>query len=277
MGLVACAHVAPSGLDARTGPTFQRPDGAPLDLAEVGALAARHRFVVVGEVHDSPCDHQAQVEVVRALVEAGAHPVVGLESVSVDRQDVLDRFAARELPLDQLERSLDWPRTWGFPFELTAPLFALADRHGLPLAALNLSHGTIRRLGRDGLEGLPPAERAQLPRIVPPPPAQEAMLRSVWEAHGASARGFDRFTLVQSAWDSQMADQAIAWSRAHDRQVVVIAGAGHVRHGWGIPHRLRVLLPGTSVLTIVPLAGGEGGDLLFSCPMQPGRGSASLR
>jgi uncharacterized iron-regulated protein len=268
------------------GPAFHLPDGRPLSLEEVGALASRHRFVLVGEVHDSPCDHRAQVEVIDALVSAGTRPVVALESVAVDRQEALDRFASGAIDLQALERALDWEGTWGYPFELTAQVFTSARRHDLPLAALNLPNETIRQLGREGLEGISPPLREQLPRIVPPPPAQVNALREVWRGHGASARGFDRFVLVQSAWDSQMAERAIARSRALDRQVVILAGAGHVLHGWGIPHRLRTLLPGASVLTIVPASGGpsgtarpvgEGGDLLFTCPMQPGRGGASFR
>lgn len=276
VGLAACAHVDPTPAPREAGPTFHLPDGRPLSLGDVGALAARHRFVVVGEVHDSPCDHQAQVLVLEALVQAGTLPVVALESVAVDQQEVLRRFSGRSLEPESLERALEWEATWGFPFELTEPLFAAARRHGLPLAALNLPRETIRQLGRNGLEGIAPALREQLPRLIPPPPAQVEALREVWRGHGASARGFDRFVLVQSAWDSQMAEQAIAWSRSLDRQVLILAGAGHVRYGWGIPHRLRTLLRGASVLTIVPAAGGEGGDLLFTCPMQPGRGDPSF-
>lgn len=199
--MAACAHVHPTPAEA--GPAFHLADGRPLSLQEVGALAARHRFVVVGEVHDSPCDHQAQVAVLDALVQAGTRPVVALESVAVDRQEALDRFSSGSLEPDALEGALDWEAAWGFPFELTEPLFSATRRHGLPLAALNLPRETIRQLGRNGLEGIAPSLREQLPRLIPPPPAQVEALREVWRGHGASARGFDRFVLVQSAWDSQ--------------------------------------------------------------------------
>lgn len=233
--------------------------------------ATRHRFVVVGEVHDSPCHHAAQARILDLLAAAGTSPAVGMESVSVDRQEVLDRFHAGGVSVEGLGRALAWEETWGYHFSYSAPVFEAAARWGLPVVALNLPDEIVRQVGRQGLESLSPEARALLPRILPPPREQEATLREVWEAHGGTTgRGFDRFLLIQSLWDSQMAGAAIEASRRQDRQVVILAGGGHVRRGWGIPHRIRVLLPGAAVLEVMPWTGPgtdpSEADLFFDCP-----------
>ena len=40
-------------------------------------------------------------------------------------------------------------------------------------------------------------------------------------------------------WDETMADRAAAWLQAHGGRILVIAGSGHIRHGRGIPDRLK--------------------------------------
>ena len=62
------------------------------------------------------------------------------------------------------------------------------------------------------------------------------------------------FFLVQSLWDTSMAESAI---RAHEktgRPVVIIAGGGHVSHGHGIAHRIDILSPGRKILKVMPLS-----------------------
>jgi S1-C subfamily serine protease len=55
------------------------------------------------------------------------------------------------------------------------------------------------------------------------------------------------------------------------RPVVVIAGGGHVEHGWGIASRLATFDPQGQRLLVMPWRGGElpdksEADLFFYCP-----------
>ncbi|HEY0841129.1 MAG TPA: ChaN family lipoprotein [Vulgatibacter sp.] len=256
---------------------FVGAGGEAMTAKELAERARGVPYVLVGEAHDSACDHEMQARVLEALAASGLPPVVGLEMVAVDAQHVLDRFGDGSIGLEELPAALDWQGNWGVDFAIYEPIFVAAQRWGLPVVALNLPRRLVREVARAGVEGLPPDERANLPRIVPPPPAQEAMLREAYEAHagqghaGAGEEGFRRFVLIQSLWDSQMASAAIAWRRDLDRQpVAILAGAGHVAHGWGIPHRLRVFDPTAETLSIVPWgaeAPGEREDVLFyRCP-----------
>lgn len=286
--LTACAHAPPRTEPAIPESGFVDSNGGSMTAKEVAESARGADYVLVGETHDSACDHEMQAKVLDALAASGQPPVVGLEMVAVDRQETLDRFGDGSIAPEELPAALDWQGTWGVDFALYEPIFAAAKEWGLPVVALNLPRGLVRDVARSGVEGLPPGEREELPRIVPPPPAQEAMLREAYEAHagqghaGAGEEGFRRFVLVQSLWDSQMATAAIGWRRSLDRRpVAILAGAGHVAHGWGIPHRLRIFEPEARMLSIVPWGAedpGERSDVLFyRCPPPAPQGATLTR
>jgi uncharacterized iron-regulated protein len=234
-------------------------------------------FVVIGEGHTNPCDHDLQERILRSL--ASLSPVLGLEMVDVTRQEVLDRFNRGEIGVKELETALDWRGTWGHSFALYRPLFEIAAERSIPVHALNLPSSVVRTVGREGLQGLDAEERRKwVPDpIVPPAPeqlrglrAQHAMHRSMLgEREGKES--LERFLLAQSLWDTFMAERAVALSRSTGSPVVVVAGSGHVEHGWGIPRRIRAIMPEANILTILPWRGGDPpadgeGDLFFHCP-----------
>lgn len=267
--LPACAGPA-AHRAARTGlepGTLVTADERPIPLA-TWAAALDARYVLVGEGHDQACDHRVQAAIVRAL--ASRHPVVGLEMVSTERQPVLDRFDAGEIAPADLGAALSWQEKWGVPYALYAPIFDEAHAAGLDVAALNVPADVVRDVSREGEAALPEG----LPPLVPPPPEQLAFLRESYDAHAhanGSEEGFARFVRVQSLWDTAMAHEAQQWSAREGAPVVVLAGAGHVLHGWGIAHRLRRLDPGATVVSVVPWRGDAPidpaeGDFFFYCP-----------
>lgn len=160
--------------------------GAPLAPAAFAADVAGADYLLLGEEHPNPCDHQAQAAVIRRLAKAGVAPAIGLEMVPADYQGVLDAFNAGTLAVADLPATLDWKTTWGFDFELYAPIFEAAREYKLPVYALNAPKGLARKVGRQGLDALTPAERASLPgAILPPAPAQVEELRELFAQHGA--------------------------------------------------------------------------------------------
>lgn len=255
------------------------PAGRPMALSALAQAAGGARFVLVGEGHENRCDHRVQARVIHALSQGGAHPAVGLEMVDVDRQPLLDRFGAGEIPLEELDPTLGFTKQWGVPFERYQPIFEEAQAHGAPLVALNLPREVVRTVSREGLAGLPADQKEAVPEPIPPLPEQEKRLRKAYEEHAEhlprppSEESFRRFLLVQSLWDTQMANEALQASARLDRPVVVLAGAGHVEYGWGIGHRLRTLAPGAEVIEIVPWRGDgpldpDEGALFFYCPRE---------
>ena len=79
----------------------------------------------------------------------------------------------------------------------------------------------------------------------------------------------DRFVLIQSLWDSTMAEQAVE-NRKFARQghiqgqplmprltMMILAGAGHVEYGYGIASRIKVLEPEARILLVMPFSGEQ--------------------
>lgn len=250
-----------------------------LDDADFGQRAGGAAYVLLGEGHAMACDHGVQARALRAMAAAGAPPAVGLEMVSVDKEPALERFSRGKIPVEQLEKAVDWPGVWGFPFDAYRPVFETARELGLPMAALNLPKAVVRSLSARGPEGLTPEEEAWMPyQLIPPPPAQVESLRADFEMHrqfrpgdAAPDRDLERFLMVQSAWDSKMAEAAVETGNKYERPVAILAGGGHVEYGWGVASRLLGLDPGAPILLVMPWR-GEGpvdplaADVFFHCP-----------
>ena len=254
--------------------------GVPLEPADFADRVQDADFILVGEGHTNACDHEVQATILRSLVEKGMRPTVGLEMVTVDRQPVLDRFHGRDVSLKELPDALNWSDTWGYPYEMYEPLFTIADAYDLPVVGLNLNRDLVGRFGRQGREGLTPEEQALLPeKIIPPSGQQREALNARFSMHAGMLGSEDqaekarqRFFNVQSLWDSQMADRALAALREYGNPVVIFAGAGHVEHGWGIEYRLQVLSPEYRCVRVVPVRDSEDLENLGNRNLSPTHG-----
>ncbi len=161
-----------------------------VDPADAARQALRHDYILLGESHTSACDHRAQAAFVTALLAEGARPAVGLEMVPRDGQPALDGFSRGATPLADLPAALDWPKTWGYDFELYKPVFAVADWARLPVHGLNVPQRVVRQVSRGGLEAVPEADRAWLPpSIIDPAPEQRATLAAIFREHAAMRAG----------------------------------------------------------------------------------------
>lgn len=243
--------------------------------------AEGYDYVLVGESHGQTCDHEAERRLLTLLAHGGgpsakggpgSNLAVGFEMVPAPNTPVLADFVAGKIAPEDLEQRLDWSKTWGHPFKGYQPVFGVLREWRLPAAGLNVPPEVIRRLSaaamanatqHDPVAALSPEDRALLPRqIIPPAEEQKAFLREVMGGHPmgrdvSDPRQTARFELIQSVWDSAMAEQAAKLRAATGRQVAVLAGTAHVEGGLGIARRLAVLDPGTKVLLVSPWRGEE--------------------
>ena len=77
----------------------------------------------------------------------------------------------------------------------------------------------------------------------------------------------DHFVLIQSLWDSTMAEQAVTIRKSERGRLVkgmqtmprlpmmILAGAGHVEYGYGIASRIKALEPEARILLVMPFSG----------------------
>ena len=249
--------------------------GTPVDFDKITEIAAGYDYILIGEGHRNPVDHKVQQAVLEALSGNGDGLSLGLEMVSVDKQPVLDDFGKGQVAVDDLAEELEWAERWGYPFTFFRDHFEIARRNSVPVAGLNAPTTVTRKISKEGLQALTDEEQAYLPgEIVPPATAQRAFLDVMFGIHEKmdpeDEAQRERFHLVQSIWDSKMAEEAVRLRKKYDWPVLVIAGSGHVEYGWGIAKRIRWFDPGARVLSIMPWRGGsfddEAGDLFFYSP-----------
>ncbi|WP_051822841.1 ChaN family lipoprotein [Desulfonatronum thiodismutans] len=259
-------------------------DGRHVESSELAALVASHDFILIGESHANACDHQFQTEALGILAQSGLPLALGLEMVPWSAQAVLDAFYQGGVELNELEEKLGWQDYWGYNFAFYRPILAQAKESDIPVYGLNVPKALLHRIRADGLDSIPSEERGLLPpALIPPPPTQRAMIEEEYHRHlklmpdRTMEAGFDleRFMIIQSLWDTQMAHAAIQHREA-DETMVILTGAAHVEDGHGIAYRLGLLDEAPRILSLIPWRGGPipdptAGDFFFYCPEPPRR------
>jgi uncharacterized iron-regulated protein len=239
-------------------------------LGDLGGLIdklAEKRVVFVGESHDRYEDHLNQWAIIYGLHVKEKDLAIGMEFFQQPFQPDLDDYVAGRISEAELLRRTDYFERWRFDYRLYRPLLRLARDHGIPIVALNLEKEITEKVGDGGMESLSEAERARIPADIDRgDEAYRARVRAVFDAHpqmrghdseegkdepdAADAR-FERFLSVQLLWDEGMAERAARYLQDNPgKMMVVLAGAGHLEYGQGIPKRLlrRIQAPAAIVL-----------------------------
>jgi uncharacterized iron-regulated protein len=225
------------------------PGGAaPTDL--YGGLA-RRSIVLLGESHANAEHHRWQLQVIASLYGQRSDVVLGFEMFPRRLQPVLDRWVAGALTQAQFLEASEWRQVWRFDPELYLPIFHFARMNRIKMLALNVDEALVRRVGAEGWQAVPVAEREGVADPVPAVPDYRAALRHVFEGHGEpgkepppfDAARFERFVEAQLTWDGAMA-QALAAGRsaaAAPPLMIGVVGEGHIENRYGIPHQLESL------------------------------------
>jgi uncharacterized iron-regulated protein len=228
----------------------QTPASVPITVLEVAQLTninqlldriAAQRVIFIGEHHDRYEDHLTQLAVIEGLHARGISLVIGMEFFQQPFQAALDAFIAGTIDEIELLRRTEYFERWRYDYRLYRPLLQFARRHHIPMIALNLESELTKKVGAVGLHGLNAAERARLPaEIDRDHPAYRQRLEAIFKQHPKSQQNdFEHFLDVQLLWDEGMAARATqALTDFPDRTLIVLAGAGHIESGLGIPNRL---------------------------------------
>lgn len=226
--------------------------------AELAAKLAADRVVFVGETHTRYADHLNQLEIIEQLHARDPDLAIGVEYFQKRFQRQVDDYIAGRSTESEFLRDTEYFRRWGYDYRLYAPIFRFAREQHIPVRALNVPSSLPSAVAKVGLDGLSKAQRAELPRkIEPASEAYKARLREAFAGHGGQAPGdFEHFVEAQLVWDEGMAESAADYLEAHPgRRMIILAGAGHLEFGSGIPSRLARR---THATYAVVLGGGEG-------------------
>src|SRR6266446_726060 len=277
--------------------------GQPIDRGELFRdLVAKAAVVLLGESHTDADHHRWQLHTLAGLHGRGGKIVIGFEAFPRRLQSVLDDWVEGKLTDEAFLKASEWRQVWGYDAALYMPLFQFARLNRIPMTALNVEQKLVSRVGQQGWEGVPAAEREGLSDPAPASPAYQRELARVYlfkkaippgadpfsGGHGTSPKEpneaalteavkepeFKRFVEAQLTWDRAMAEAlAGAKRKFSDATIVGVLGSGHVADGHGVPHQLKDLgvtapmsfIP-VSVDTACKLVGTSFADAVFTLP-----------
>lgn len=206
------------------------------------AALAGAQAVCVGEEHPNPHHHWAQLQVVEHLASAPGPRALGLEMIQTPIQGVVDDFVAGTIDEATFVTRSGWADRWGYPWALYQPMIAAARGQGWAVRALNAPAELVKRVGKVGVAGLEPAERAQLPELVLNDAKHrawfDALMAEMGQHGGDHMPSPDNLYAAQVVWDETMAGSAKAWLDGGGAAIVILAGNGHC-HDWAVAGRLR--------------------------------------
>lgn len=244
-------------------------EGEPVQFEAMLADLASVRVVYLGERHSVARHHELQLQVLEGLADRGVSLVLAMEQMEASHQAALDRYQAGEIDYEAMARETRFAERWS-----NAPqyreLIEAAHRRGIPVLALNASQEAIRGVARSGGVARLPAElRSQLPDEMNTDDADYArLLNTVMMVHAAvDAEQLRPMVEAQIARDEAMAEHLSRYLKSdggRDRSALVIAGAGHVSYGLGMPQRVRRRLPEAKDRIVVL---SESGDVELSPEM----------
>lgn len=245
--LLAAAPLGAAPMSAACPPpgVWTGADGRPVEESRALHRLAEAPVILLGERHGTPAHHRWQAETIAALARLGP-VVIGLEQLPPAAQSALDRFVAGTIDEAQFLADSGWAERWGHDFAAYRPIFDLARARGLPMVAINVDRGFVRRVGREGYAAAAADGRAPVGRPAAAPAAYAAMLAESFRQHAHGAGGSEaalaRFIEAQTVWDRAMAEAIVRARIARpDARIVAITGWGHVAHGHGIAHQLADL------------------------------------
>lgn len=212
------------------------------------------KFLLVGESHATPSHHQAQADLVRALVKRGRHVVVGMEMFTRDNQMKVYGLSSGRQTIEEFETASDWKTQWGHSFAAYRPLLEAIREHQLRIVALNVPRDWVRQASRQGFDSFDEMQKKWVPSHDLTNENHKQVFYALMGGHPPDMPGINIYA-GQVTWDTGMAKTAIDWSNDWTSKkwiMVIAAGSGHVMYGQAINYRLKQLanLESKSVVAI---------------------------
>ncbi|MFA5354384.1 MAG: ChaN family lipoprotein [Thermodesulfovibrionales bacterium] len=209
-------------------------------LSDVIGAVADKRIVYVGEAHETFSHHYVQLRVVEGLYEKNGKIAIGMEMFQRPFQFVLDDYLKGGMDEREFLKKSEYFSRWGYDYNLYKPIIDFAKAKGIPIIALNTKREILEKVSRGGLDSLSPEERKEIPPQMDFSDEEyRERLRDIFSKHMRSAeKDFNFFFQSQVLWDETMSFSVDEFFRlSPDRQVIVLAGSGHLSRGSGIPSR----------------------------------------
>ena len=216
---------------------------------ELGRQLTRARYVLLGEVHDNPEHHRLCHGLLAALVRDGRRPAIVMEQFDREHQPALQRVQNAPAPTPELLKTAGRVDAQGWNWSHYEPIIRLALDHRLPIVAANLSRADAFRVSTEGAAAVLGAAAVSALHLEQPLPdvARRKLEQVIEDGHCGEAprKILPGMVAAQRARDAIMAQTLQAHAPA-----VLIAGNGHVRRDFGVPHYLAQYPQGDDVRAV---------------------------
>lgn len=244
-----------SALEA--GKIMETASGAAVAVEDVVARNLGRDVFVIGELHDSYACHEFQRDLIEALVARHPKVVVGFEFFQRQDDEALELWRAGAIGEKELLDRTGWYDRSAQNYGFTRLIMDVVRKHQLKAVGLNVPRELIHKVSTKGFAGLTEEEKALFPGVAAPNPEHEFYIRTIFGDQSALMPDwFSRMYEAQKCWDSVMAEsmrRVLAMKEYRGYKGVIIAGAGHVAYGLGIPFRYALADKRARLLTVVPV------------------------
>lgn len=207
--------------------------------AELGGGLRNARFVLLGEVHDNAGHHRLRRDLVATLIDGGRRPAIAMEQFDREYQEALDRALDEPAPGPETVKAAVHFNEKGWNWPYYEPIVRLALEQRLPLRAANLSRADAFRVSTGGAVAVLGADKVRALGLDEPLPAPARLkLEQVIEKGHCGKAPRERLAGIVAAQRARDAVMADVLRRDSGAGAVLIAGNGHVRRDFGVPHYL---------------------------------------
>ncbi|SFV09902.1 ChaN family lipoprotein [Pseudoduganella namucuonensis] len=206
------------------------------------------QVLLLGEVHDNAEGHKRRYADLRKRVEAGWRPAIAMEQFDRETQPLLNRAQkdcrdAQCLILVMQSPRWDWAQY--------KPIIEMALHYQLPLIAANLSRADASRVVRDGVASTFDEKTIAEYKLKQALPADivKAQEKEIVAGHcnmlpDMMVPGMVNAQIARDIWMAKLVREQLP------RDVVLIAGNGHVRKDYGVPRWLDAVEPRLTVRSV---------------------------
>ncbi|HYA86913.1 MAG TPA: ChaN family lipoprotein [Nitrospirota bacterium] len=233
--------------EAKSGKTVAPgTDPAAVDMAGLKSLSwvidkvASKKIIYVGEYHDRFSNHTVELQVIKGLFKKNPTIAIGMEMFQRPFQQVLDDYIGGVIGEEEFLKKSEYFTRWGYDFNLYKPIIDFARAEKIPVIALNARREIADKVAKAGRDSLSLEEKKEIPQQLDlSDDSYRERLKQVFEEHkNPDEKNFDFFYEAQVLWDETMAQSLDEYMRKDPlRQMIVLAGSGHIAYGSGIPKR----------------------------------------
>lgn len=223
----------------KNGDIVHIPTGIEVTKQQMIDAIANARVIYVSELHDNVAAHKAQLEIIEGLYKK--HPgkiAVGMEMFRRSAQPELDNLKKNTMTLEEFNKLFDqqWTPQWREAYQ---PVLDYIHEKSIPVIGLKPNKETEDAVRSGGTN-------ADVPEMDMSDEYHKGRYLPFFSQNGVAPEMAENRYRMMVLWDEAMAAtvaEFLADPENADKKLVVIAGAGHIEYGIGIPKRAFRRIP----------------------------------